>query len=60
MDQRQAKALHIAATTKLAPDNGRWKVPSQTGNGTTYSVVVTRDGSWFCTLPRLRGTPERL
>jgi hypothetical protein len=50
MDQRQAKALHIAATSKLASDNGRWKVPSQTGSG-TYTVLVTRDGSWACSCP---------
>src|SRR5437763_10118099 len=50
MDQRQAKANHIAATTRLEPNNGRWKVPSQTGSG-TYTVLVTRDGSWACTCP---------
>lgn len=50
MDQRQMRALHIAATTQLAPDNGRWKVPSQTGEG-TYTVLVTRDGSWACSCP---------
>jgi transposase len=51
MDQRQAKALHIAATTKLSSEDGRWTVPSQTGSGTTYSVTVTRDGSWSCSCP---------
>lgn len=50
MDARTAKALHIAATTALAPDNGRWKVPSQSGAG-TYTVAVTADGSWFCSCP---------
>lgn len=50
MEPRQARALHIAATTALAPENGRWKVPSQSGNG-TYTVTVTRDGSWFCSCP---------
>lgn len=50
MDQRQARAFHIAATTKLEPNNGRWRVPSQTGTG-TYTVLVTRDGSWACTCP---------
>lgn len=50
MDGRQSRALHIAATTKLAPSNGRWKVPSQTGNG-TYTVLVTREGTWACTCP---------
>lgn len=51
MDARTAKALHIAATTTLVPDNGRWKVPSQTGSGTTYTVAITADGSWFCSCP---------
>ncbi len=50
MDQRQVRALHIAATTALAPNNGRWKVPSQTGTG-HYTVTVTSDGSWFCSCP---------
>lgn len=50
MEQRQAKALHIAATTALAPDNGRWKVPSQTGAG-NYSVLIAADGSWHCGCP---------
>jgi transposase len=50
MEQRQAKALHIAATTALAPDNGRWKVPSQTGHG-TYAVLIAADGSWHCGCP---------
>lgn len=50
MDTRQARALHIAATTALAPSNGRWKVPSQSGNG-VYTVTVTSDGSWFCSCP---------
>src|SRR5205814_1557199 len=50
MDQRQARAFHIAATTKLAPNNGRWRVPSQSGAG-TYTVLVTREGTWACTCP---------
>jgi len=50
MDQRQAKAFHIAATTKLAPDNGRWTVPSQSGEG-NYTVVITSAGTWTCTCP---------
>jgi transposase len=50
MDQRQVKAFVIAATNRLAPDNGRWKVPSQTGTG-SYTVLVTRDGSWNCSCP---------
>lgn len=50
MELREQKALHIAATTALAPDRGRWKVPSQTGNG-NYAVMVLTDGSWSCTCP---------
>jgi transposase len=50
VEPRLAKALHIAATTSLAPNNGRWKVPSQSGNG-NYTVTVTSDGSWFCSCP---------
>jgi transposase len=50
MEQRQARAFHIAATTALAPANGRWRVPSQTGTG-VYTVTVTADGSWFCSCP---------
>jgi hypothetical protein len=50
MDARTAKALHIAATMPLAPNNGRWRVPSQMGRG-TYTVAVTADGSWFCSCP---------
>ena len=50
MEPRQARALHIAATTALAPNNGRWKVPSQNGHG-SYTVTVTADGSWFCSCP---------
>ena len=50
MDQRQAKAFHIAATTKLEPNNGRWRVPSQSGDR-TYTVVITGGGTWACTCP---------
>jgi transposase len=50
MDQRQAKALHIAATTALSPSNGRWRVPSQSGAG-NYSVLIAADGSWHCGCP---------
>jgi transposase len=50
MDARQSKALHIAATTALAPNNGRWKVPSQSGTG-HYAVLIAADGSWFCGCP---------
>lgn len=50
MELRTARALHIAATTKLNPDNGRWKVPSQSGHG-TYIVRVADDQSLACTCP---------
>lgn len=50
MERREMRALHIAATTQLEPNNGRWKVPSQSGNG-TYTVLVTREGTWACTCP---------
>ena len=50
MDSLQSKAFHIAATTALAPHNGRWKVPSQTGQG-SYDVAVNSDGAWHCTCP---------
>lgn len=51
MEPRQAKALHIAATTALVPhDDGRWHVPSQSGNG-TYTVAVGADLAWSCTCP---------
>lgn len=50
MEARQAKALHIAATSKLEARNGRWHVPSQGGNG-TYTVAVQGDGTLACTCP---------
>lgn len=50
MDGRELRAVQIAATTKLEPQNGRWSVPSQSGEG-TYSVVVTETGTWTCTCP---------
>src|SRR5688572_17228295 len=49
MDGRELRALQIAATTKLEPDNGRWMVPSQSGNG-RYAVVVSEEG-WACACP---------
>lgn len=50
MDERQARALHIAATTRLAArGDGNWKVPSQKGTG-TYLVAITGD-DWRCNCP---------
>ena len=43
MDQRELKALQLAATHKLEPASGVWKVPSQSGKG-AYRVVVSEDG----------------
>lgn len=50
MEPRVAKALHIAAVHKLAANNGHWRVPSQSGNG-TYMVVVGRDETFHCSCP---------
>jgi len=50
MEAREAKALHIAAVNKLEPKNGRWLVPSQSGNG-AYTVAVGRDEAWHCDCP---------
>lgn len=38
MSEREIKALEIAARTKIKKTNGKWVVPSQTGNGTQYKV----------------------
>jgi transposase len=38
MSEREQKALEIAAKTKIKKSNGKWVVPSQTGNGTKYTV----------------------
>jgi transposase/predicted nucleic acid-binding Zn finger protein len=38
MSEREQKALEIAARTKIKKQNGKWVVPSQTGNGTQYKV----------------------
>jgi hypothetical protein len=35
---REQKALEIAAKIKIKKSNGKWVVPSQTGNGTKYTV----------------------
>lgn len=48
MSEREQKALEIAARTKIKKQNGKWVVPSQTGNGTKYTV----DGELLqCTCP---------
>jgi transposase len=38
MDKRQEKGIVIAAMTKLTRTKDGWLVPSQTGDGTTYTV----------------------
>lgn len=48
MDDRKARALHIAATSQLTAVDGRWKVPSQNGPG-HYIVTVGPAGAWECT-----------
>lgn len=50
MDQREMRALHIAATTKLINKGGCWRVPSQTGTG-SYAVSIVAEGDWRCTCP---------
>lgn len=50
MDLREGRALLIAATTKLEPVDGRWEVPSQSGNG-SYTVIVEDEDNWSCTCP---------
>lgn len=50
MDQREMRALHIAATTKLVANGGCWRVPSQTGTG-NYRVSLIAEGDWRCTCP---------
>lgn len=38
MNERQQRALEIAAKTKIRRKAGTWLVPSQTGNGAEYRV----------------------
>lgn len=48
MNEREQKALEIAAKTKIKRKAGTWLVPSQTGNGAEYRV----DGQVLgCTCP---------
>src|SRR5262249_20626023 len=44
MDLREAKALEIAARTRISFDGQTWSVPSQSGRG-TYKVVLSDSGS---------------
>ncbi len=51
MDARQERGLVIAATSKIEKNQlGMWKVPSQSGNGTSY-VVSLDHGHPFCSCP---------
>ncbi len=38
MDQREQRGMEIAATVKLRRKDGVWMIPSQTGDGTIYTV----------------------
>jgi len=55
MNEREQKALEIAAKTKIKRSGGMWLVPSQTGNGAEYRVDGQVQG---CTCPDFekRGT----
>jgi len=48
MNEREQKALEIAAKTKIRRKGGTWLVPSQTGNGADYRVDGQVQG---CTCP---------
>src|SRR6266404_1241433 len=50
MKEREQRALIIAAKTKVKKSGGKWLVPSQTGNGTQYTVDLSSD-SPGCTCP---------
>jgi len=51
MNEREQKALAIAARTKLKKNGKHWIVPSQSGDGTQYKVDNT-DPDWpTCTCP---------
>jgi transposase len=43
MDGRQQRGLEIAATVRLRRKGGVWMVPSQGGNGKSYTVDLTGD-----------------
>ena len=38
MNNREQKALEIAAKSKIGKKGGKWLVPSQSGNGAQYQV----------------------
>jgi predicted nucleic acid-binding Zn finger protein len=48
MSERQQKSLEIAARTKIKKNGQKWVVPSQTGNGTSYTVDLDSN---HCTCP---------
>jgi transposase/predicted nucleic acid-binding Zn finger protein len=48
MSEREQKALEIAARTKIKKNGKKWVVPSQTGNGTNYTVDLESN---HCTCP---------
>jgi transposase len=50
MSEREQKALEIAARTKIKKNGKKWVVPSQTGNGTSYTVDLEADTP-NCTCP---------
>jgi SWIM zinc finger len=59
MNERQQKALEIAAKTKLKKNGKHWGVPSQTGNGDSYKVDNANPDWPTCTCPdfELRHAP---
>lgn len=50
MDERELRAIQIAATTKLSAKGGRWTVPSSTGSG-SYVVSPLAENKLSCTCP---------
>jgi transposase len=50
VDAREQRGLIIAATMKLTKKGKVWQVPSQTGNGTKYTVCPDRETP-YCSCP---------
>jgi len=50
MDERELRAIQIAATTKLTARNGRWTIASTTGTG-SHIVAPTAGDKLSCTCP---------